>query len=203
MKKLVFIPVVVLVAALSLPGPAYAGEAEQGQIIIGGSFTLESGDELNGELVIFGGSVELEQGSVVDGDVLSFGGNAEFYSEINGNLALFGGNMDLGPSAVITGDLVTLGGNVNRGQDEVVCRGRFHIGRGFLSAIRLWTPQSTRFWRRGPYTALRAQQLWALLLPGDSALVFIFDSCRQLTQPDLDLELQLKTNERVWTWVIS
>lgn len=130
MKKLVWVPVVVLVAALALPGPAYAGQGEQGQVIFGGTFTLESGEVLNGDLVIFGGSVELEEGSIVDGDVLLFGGNAEVHGEIGGDLALLGGNADLGPSAVISGDVVTLGGNVHRAQGAVV-EGDFVSAEGF------------------------------------------------------------------------
>ena len=130
MKKLVLVPVVVLVAALALPGAAYAGEAEQGQVVFGGTFTLESGDVLNGDLVIFGGSAELEQGSIVDGDVLLFGGNAEINGEIDGDLALLGGNADLGPSAVINGDVVTLGGNVDRAEGAVV-EGEFRSAEGF------------------------------------------------------------------------
>jgi cytoskeletal protein CcmA (bactofilin family) len=130
MKKLVLVPVVVLVAALALPGAAYAGEAEQGQVVFGGSFTLESGDVLNGDLVIFGGSADLEQGSIVDGDVLLFGGNVEVNGEIKGDLALLGGNADLGPSAVITGDVVTLGGNVDRAEGAVV-EGQLRSAEGF------------------------------------------------------------------------
>ncbi|MFQ5922997.1 MAG: hypothetical protein ACE5M4_09145 [Anaerolineales bacterium] len=130
MKNLVLVPVVVLVVALALPGAAYASEAEQGQVIFGGTFTLESGDELNGDLVIFGGSLELEEGSIVDGDVLLFGGNAEVYGEIDGNLALLGGNADLGSSALVTGDLVTLGGNVDRAEGAVV-EGDFFSAEGF------------------------------------------------------------------------
>lgn len=130
MKKLVLVPVVVLVAALALPGAAYAGEAEQGQVVFGGSFTLESGDVLNGDLVIFGGSADLEQGSIVDGDVLLFGGNVEVNGEIKGDLALLGGNADLGPSAVITGDVVTLGGNVERAEGAVV-EGQLRSAEGF------------------------------------------------------------------------
>ncbi len=130
MKKLVLVPVVVLVAALALPGAAYAGEAEQGQVIFGGSFTLESGDVLNGDLVIFGGSAELEQGSIVDGDVLLFGGNVEVNGKIKGDLALLGGNADLGPSAVIEGDVVTLGGNVDRAEGAIV-EGQLRSAEGF------------------------------------------------------------------------
>lgn len=130
MKKFVLVPVVVLAAILALPGAAYAGEAEQGQVVFGGTFTLESGEVLDGDLVIFGGSAELQHGSIVDGDVLLFGGNAEINGEIMGDLALLGGNADLGPSAVIAGDVVTLGGNVNRAEGAIV-EGRFRSTEGF------------------------------------------------------------------------
>ena len=120
MKKLVLVPVVVLVVALALPGPAFAGDAEQGQVVFGGTFTLESGDVVNGDMVIFGGSVEFEAGSLVDGDVLLFGGSAEVNGEIDGNLALLGGSADLGSAAVVTGDVIALGGNVDRAEGAVV-----------------------------------------------------------------------------------
>ncbi len=144
MKKLVLVPVVVLVAALALPGAAFAGQAEQGQVVFGGTFTLESGDVLNGDLVIFGGSAELEQGSIVDGDVLLFGGNAEINGEIDGDLALLGGNADLGPSAVINGDVVTLGGNVDRAEGAIV-EGEFRSAEGFNRTFSFDFPNLSDF----------------------------------------------------------
>ena len=143
MKKLVLVPVVVLVAALALPGAAYAGEAEQGQVVFGGTFTLESGDELNGDLVIFGGSVDLEEGSTVRGDVLLFGGNADVLGTIRGNLALLGGSADLGSSAVVTGDLVTLGGNVDRAEGAVI-EGDFVTSDGVYFPFDFDLPNVTR-----------------------------------------------------------
>ena len=120
MKKYVLVPVVVLVAVLALPGVAFAGEAEQGQVVFGGTFTLESGEALDGDLVIFGGSVEIEERATVEGDVLLFGGNAHVNGTIEGDLALLGGNVDLGPSAVVSGDVVTLGGIVDQAEGAVV-----------------------------------------------------------------------------------
>lgn len=143
MKKLVLVPVVVLVAALALPGAAYAGEAEQGQVVFGGTFTLESGDELNGDLVIFGGSVDLEEGSTVRGDVLLFGGNADVLGTIRGNLALLGGSADLGSSAVVTGDLVTLGGSVDQAEGAVV-EGEFITSDGVYFPLDFDLPNVTR-----------------------------------------------------------
>ena len=138
MKKLVLVPVVVLVVALALPGAAYAGEAEQGQVVFGGTFTLESGEVLDGDLLIFGGSVELEQSSSVNGDVLLFGGNAEINGEITGSLALLGGNADLGPTAVIAGDVAALGGNVDRAEGAIV-------GGDLVSSDGVFVPFSFEF----------------------------------------------------------
>jgi len=144
MKKLVLVPFVVLVAALALPGAAYAGEADQGQVIFGGTFTLESGEVLNGDLVIFGGSVELEEGSIVDGDVLLFGGNAVIHGEIDGDLALLGGNADLGSTAVITGGVATMGGNVNQAEGAIV-EGDFVSAEGFYLPFSFQLPNLPDF----------------------------------------------------------
>ena len=144
MKKLVLVAVVVLVAALALPGPAFAGEAEQGQVIFGGTFTLENGQVLNGDLVIFGGSVELKEGSIVKGDVLLFGGNAEIHGEIDGDLALLGGNADLGPTAVITGGVATMGGNVDRAEGAIV-EGDFVSAEGFYLPFNFELPNLPDF----------------------------------------------------------
>ncbi|GMR11364.1 MAG: hypothetical protein BMS9Abin28_2195 [Anaerolineae bacterium] len=144
MKKLILVPIVVFVAALALPGAAYAGEAEQGQVIFGGTFTLKSGEVLNGDLVIFGGSVELEEGSIVDGDVLLFGGNAEIHGEIDGDLALLGGNADLGPTAVITGGVATMGGNVDRA-DGAIVEGDFVSADGFYLPFNFELPNLPDF----------------------------------------------------------
>jgi len=144
MKKLVLVPVVVLVAALALPGAAYAGEAEQGQVVFGGTFTLESGDVMNGDLLIFGGSVELEQGSIVNGDVLLFGGNAEIHGEIQGDLAVLGGNVDLGPTAVVTGGVANLGGNIHRAEGSIV-EGDFVSSDGFYGPFNFELPDLPNF----------------------------------------------------------
>lgn len=175
MKKLILIPVVVLVAALALPGAAYAGEAEQGQVIFGGTFTLESGEELNGDLVIFGGAVELEAESVVDGDVLLFGGNAEIYGEVKGNLALLGGNADLGSTAVITGDVTTLGGNVDRAEGAVVL-GDFVSADGVAFPFSFELPNLPEFRDSVSIRSLGRGSFGPFFSPATGILWFVFRS---------------------------
>lgn len=116
MKKLLGVLPVVLVLALALPTTAFAAEPAQGQLVMGGTFTLEEGETLHGDLVVFGGSVDLEAGSVVQGDVLLLGGTAEIDGEITGELALLGGNADLGATAVIEGNIVSLGGGLRQAE---------------------------------------------------------------------------------------
>ena len=130
MKRLIAVSSLILVAALLFPGAAYAAESQQGQVVMGGKYTLESGEVLHGDLVIFGGAVVLEEGSLVQGDVLLFGGNAEIAGEIEGDMAVLGGNVDLASTAVIGHDLVTLGGNVDRAPGASV-GGEFVSANGF------------------------------------------------------------------------
>jgi hypothetical protein len=116
MRKLLTVLPIVLIAALVLPAPAFAAEPEQGQIVMGGSFTLEDGETLHGDLVVFGGSIDLRQGSTVQGDVLLLGGNADIDGEITGDLALLGGNAVLSATAVVDGNIVSLGGGLNQAE---------------------------------------------------------------------------------------
>lgn len=110
----------VVIASLVLPAAAFAGELEQGQVVMGGSYTLESGETLDGDLLVFGGNVTLEVESIVDGNLLLLGGNADIDGEVTGELALLGGNADLGATAVIGGSVVSLGGNLARADGAVI-----------------------------------------------------------------------------------
>ncbi len=59
------------------PSPAYAKELFDDKVVFGGTYTLESGQTLDGNLVIFGGAVTTEADSTVNGDVALLGGVAE------------------------------------------------------------------------------------------------------------------------------
>lgn len=106
----------VMIASLVLPAAAFAGELEQGQVVMGGNFVLEAGETLDGDLLVFGGNVTLEADSIVQGDLFLLGGNADIDGEVNGDLALLGGNADLGRTAVLNGDVISLGGNLARAE---------------------------------------------------------------------------------------
>lgn len=134
-KKLFAACAMVLIAALVLPTTAFAAEPNQGHVVMGGNYTLESGDTLDGDLVIFGGNAELQEDSTVQGSVLLLGGNADVNGTVQGELALVGGNADLGSSAVIQGNVVSLGGNLQRAQGS-------EIGGDVISADEFSIPFS-------------------------------------------------------------
>ena len=99
--------------------PVFADEGD-GKVVFGGSYTLESGDEVDGDLVILGGSAELERRSRVDGSMVVVGGSASVAGEIDGNVVVFGGDVVLRSTAVVDGDLVKIGGSVRRESGAVV-----------------------------------------------------------------------------------
>jgi hypothetical protein len=119
MKRTVAFSTLVLILALALPVSAFAGGQEQGRVILGGTYTLDRGETLHGDLAIVGGSAFLESGSTVQGNVILVGGNLEARGEITGNLYVLGGSGDLGPDAVIGGNVGNLGGSIDVGNARI------------------------------------------------------------------------------------
>jgi len=90
-------------------GPVLADSGEEAKVILGGSFTLHSGEVLSQDLVAFGGEVVLEEDSLVNGDIVLLGGSLSVSGKINGDVVAIGGRLTLNNSTVINGDLVALG----------------------------------------------------------------------------------------------
>ncbi|MGD8553877.1 MAG: polymer-forming cytoskeletal protein [Anaerolineales bacterium] len=112
-KRLLLVPIVLLVA-LALPVSALADGYSGGRVIFGDDYTLESGEELDGDLLVFGGNVTLEQGSSVEGSVFVLGGYVRVGGEVEGDVGVLGGNVILGSRSMVDGDVTTLGGNLDR-----------------------------------------------------------------------------------------
>jgi hypothetical protein len=113
MKRVALIVTLVMVALFAFPATSFAGGLLQGRVVFGDSFTLESGETLDGDLLVFGGDVNLEPESRVLGDVVVFGGNVTSDGLVSGDLVIVGGNVRLGSSAKVENDLVTIGGNLS------------------------------------------------------------------------------------------
>jgi len=119
MKRFMFTSLVVIFITLAIPATAFAGGFEDGRVVLGTNYILESGEVLDGDLAVIGGSATLEEGSLVTGSVFLVGGSVFAAGEIEGDLAIVGGNASFGLNAVVGGDLVTLGGNVNTGTARI------------------------------------------------------------------------------------
>ncbi len=135
MKKFMFTSLVVIFIALAIPATAFAGGLEDGKVVFGDDYVLESGEVLNGDLAVLGGTVTLEEGSLVDGTVFVVGGSVFAAGEIDGDLAIIGGNIRFGTNAVVGGDFIKFGGSANTSSvqigGEVITESEFNIPRNF------------------------------------------------------------------------
>jgi hypothetical protein len=125
MKAIKFITLFFILALaifLAIPGQAYAAplhgvaqsQTYSDKVVFGDTFTLSSGDVIDGSLTILGGTVSLETGSQVRGDVVLFGGTLNANGDITGNVSTLGGTLFLGDTAVVQGNLSMLGGTLHR-----------------------------------------------------------------------------------------
>lgn len=120
MKRLSLVLSIVVVALLAFPTTALAAGWDEGRVVLGGDFTLKSGEVLQGDLLVIGGTATLEAGSEVRGTVGVIGSRVEASGVIDEDLAAIGGDVHLTATAVVHGDLVTLGSTVDRAEGAIV-----------------------------------------------------------------------------------
>ncbi len=105
----------ILIAVLLLGVfPMTALAAQPGAVVVGNSYTLESGQVLNDSLFVLGGTVSLMNGSTINGNVILIGGSAQAAGIIHGSLTVLGGTVNLSSTFVLDGNLTTAGTVVNR-----------------------------------------------------------------------------------------
>lgn len=159
-NKLILISL--LLVALFIPFSAQASEFKEDKVIFGGSYTLASGEILEGDLVIFGGNATIEEDATVTGDVAVLGGRVMTNGTIQGNLVALGGYVEIRPEAVILGDLTVLGSNIERSEEatiqgtlvthtdlptEITIPSIVQLSRGSFPNIRVWrNPLLTMSW---------------------------------------------------------
>ena len=112
--------ILVIGVALLLPVTALAQAPTGDKVIMGGSYTLKSGETLNGNLFIFGGNSTIEEGATLNGDIVVAGGYLTISGLVNGDIFAAGGGISLTETANIQGDIATLGGTVDRAPGAVV-----------------------------------------------------------------------------------
>lgn len=120
MKRLSAVMGLVVLLTLTTPVTVFAGADSDGRVVLGGTYRLESGEILDGDLAVIGGAAYLEEESRVTGDALVLGGNLDIYGQIDGDVIIVGGNTNLGPAALIRGDVATLGGNLNANDAQIM-----------------------------------------------------------------------------------
>jgi len=119
-RKIKLALLITTLVILAFPGGVLAKEALDDRIVAGGTFTLESGEVLDGSLIVFGGSAIIESGAAVAGDVVVFGGTASIDGLVEGSILGVGGTLNLSEHAVVEGDLSTLGGTFNQDEGAIV-----------------------------------------------------------------------------------
>jgi hypothetical protein len=109
-----------LLLVLAIPGLAFAqDEAPQDQIVLGGNYTLPSGESV-ANLTVVGGNAVLEEGSTVVDTVTMIGGNLTINGVVSKNIHIYGGQLTLGDKAVVSGDIYIGGGNLDRSEGAQV-----------------------------------------------------------------------------------
>jgi hypothetical protein len=157
----------VLALLAVLAAPVAAQDSDPGKLVVGGTYTLRSGQQLDGDLGVVGGTATVEEGATVQGDVMVAGGTLRVAGRINGDIAIFGGAVTLEPSAYVDGDLVNIGGSVQRRAGAVVT-GEVREGGEFdfpMAPGPMFFPGLDRF-TAGPEVSLQQSpgQWLALLL---------------------------------------
>lgn len=112
------------------------------KLVLGGSYSLEEGDRLDGSLFILGGAASLAPGSTVIGDVVLLGGSLEADGRIQGSISALGGVLELSETSVVEGDVNILGSTVS-GENQATIQGEIHSEE--ISALPIVIPSGLRF----------------------------------------------------------
>jgi hypothetical protein len=118
--RIISLMLVAFLAFLPMFPAAASDGTVPGQFIFGQSYTLKTGQTMNGDLMVFGGSATIEEGATVNGNVVVFGGSLTIHGIVNHDAVVFGGTATLGTTAHIVGNLSTLGSTLDRSQGALV-----------------------------------------------------------------------------------
>ncbi|HVN55328.1 MAG TPA: polymer-forming cytoskeletal protein [Anaerolineaceae bacterium] len=116
-NKLFLVIVLISLTILAIPGRALAASpagSTDDKVVLGGTYTLSSGQTLDGNLAVIGGSATIEKDAVVTGDAVLTGGTLDISGEIQGNIAAFGGTVFLNDDAMVNGNISLFGATVHQ-----------------------------------------------------------------------------------------
>jgi hypothetical protein len=129
-----FIAAILITVILLGVFPVTVLASSQSAVVIGNSYTLESGKTLNDDLFILGGSVNLESGSTINGNVILLGGNVQAAGTINGSFTVLGGTLNLAGTFILNGNLTSAGTVINRDPNAQI-RGQINNNNNTPSLI--------------------------------------------------------------------
>ncbi|HSF80473.1 MAG TPA: polymer-forming cytoskeletal protein [Anaerolineales bacterium] len=109
-----------LLIALAWPQTARAEGLLDDEVVFGGTFRLESGETLDGNLIILGGIATLEEGSILTGNVVLLGGTVQAAGVIQSNVVGLGGLVSLADTAVVEGNVTSIGAHVDQAEGAQV-----------------------------------------------------------------------------------
>ena len=138
---------VVFLLLLAFAGSVRADGGGDGQFVFGGSYVLESGKDLYGDLVVMGGTARVEKGATVHGSVVVMGGAATIAGTVTQDVTILGGSVHLNSTALVQGQVVTFGGSVSRDEGARV---EGEIVEGLRMPVRIprvnWWRMSSNMW---------------------------------------------------------
>lgn len=109
-----FLLLMIVISFVLPSSTALAKGLAEGEVVFGGTYRLESGQTLDGDLVMFGAVATLEQDSVVKGSVILFGANLDVSGEVNGDVVGLGGLVSLNETARVDGDVLAFGSHLDK-----------------------------------------------------------------------------------------
>lgn len=115
MRSFILIFCLTLLLAVFTSGCASSSD-EGDKFIMGGTYRLNEGETIDGNLSVFGGAVTLEKDSIINGNVVLIGGTINAAGTINGGINGLGGSITLTDTAVVQGDVATVGAAVNKSE---------------------------------------------------------------------------------------
>ena len=122
------LPISTVLRHVSAVNPAYQQQSQSGdKLVIGGTYSLASGETLDGSLMILGGTARLDEGSTVEKDVSVIGGTISVNGLVKGDVSAVGGMVSIGKTGVVKGDVNTLAGQLDR-EDGAQIAGNVNTG---------------------------------------------------------------------------
>ena len=107
------------------------------------------------DVVRIGGSVSVDSDEQVRGDVVVIGGSANINGEVDGEVVVVGGSARFGPQADIRGDITVVGGGVSREPGANIRGAINEVGFGNIPWRGEWGRDANWNWMNGIYPVAR------------------------------------------------